>query len=96
MTAAKADHQSTGITGLIALAKKNPVAALLILAMSGGSLTGGAAMFGLATKADVQEIKVQVADIKSTVDALAIEAGVNKRLREMHSTAMATNDHRQP
>lgn len=96
MTAAKADQQQTGIVGLIALAKKNPVAAVLIVVMSGGSLTGGAAMFGLATKADVQEIKVQVADIKSTVDALAIEAGVNKRLRELHGTAMATNDHRQP
>jgi len=38
MTAAKADHQSTGITGLIALAKKNPVAAVLIVVMSGGAL----------------------------------------------------------
>lgn len=81
---------------LIAIAKDKPALAALILMCGGGSITGGAAMFGLATKADVQEIKVQVADIKSTVDALAIEAGVNKRLREMHSTAMATNASRQP
>lgn len=74
------------LAGLNIKSVKDPVKLLLLVLAFGGAGTGISARFGLATKDDVQEIKVELSAIRETVQELSIEAGINKRLRGMQAS----------